>query len=117
MRRRNMCFFNPRNKYGNKTCHCNQDHTHDSIFEAHYCNELALLIKAKEIKSYKIQVRYPLEVNGKLVTSHIVDFEVIDNGGKLQIHEVKGFATEVWNLKYKLFCAVYPDIEYIIVRK
>jgi len=116
MNRRNTIFFSSHNKYNSRTCHCNQNHTHDSALEAHYCDQLAVLVKAGEIKSYRTQVRYPLKMNGITITTHIVDFEVVDNDGKLQIHEVKGFATREWAIKHKLFLQCYPDIEYIVVR-
>lgn len=94
-----------------------------------------------EIFDFKIQVPYALDVNGQTICTHIVDFfvervVVVDNfkakknglkneaiGDGLsqlhffEIHEVKGFATDVWRIKLKLFKACYPDIKYIVVRK
>jgi len=105
-----------RSKYNNTSCYCNLGHKHDSMAEAGYCNHLLLLKKAKEIKDFKTQVSYPLMVNDKRVTVHIVDFEVINKEGKKEVHEYKGFATAVWNLKRKLFEACYPSIPYIVIR-
>ena len=70
------------------------------------------MLKAREIKSYKTQVTYDLVVNGKRITGHRVDFEVENNNGSIEVHEFKGFATDVWVLKRKLFIALYPDIPY-----
>jgi len=104
------------NKYNNTSCYCSLGHKHDSIGEARYCDQLSLLKKAKEIKSFETQVSYPLMVNDKRVTVHIVDFEVINKEGRKEIHEFKGFATAVWNLKRKLFEAVHPEVKYYVIR-
>ena len=100
------------NKYHAKNQICHQCHKHDSIGEANHCDNLALLKKAGEIKDYRIQVTYDLVVNGKKVTGHRVDFEVENNDGSVEIQEFKGFATDVWVLKRKLFIALYPNIPY-----
>jgi len=104
-----------RNKYGNKTCRCNQDHLHDSIGEADYCNELEYLRRAGEIKSYKTQVTYQLEVNGHKICEHRPDFLVTELDGTQAVHEYKGLRTAVFNLKHKLFQACYPEIPYYII--
>lgn len=104
-----------RNKYGNSSCRCSQGHIHDSRFEARYCDQLAMLVKAGEIKSYRTQVRYPLKMNGVTITSHIVDFEVVENSGKIHIEECKGVATREWRIKHKLFEQCYPDIKYYVI--
>ena len=111
---RNVSYFN-RTKYHNKTGKCRAGHYHQSVLEANYCDQLALLVKLKEIKSYVGQVRYPLDIGPVHICDHIVDFVVERNDGEKEIHEVKGFATDVWNLKYKLFKALYPALEYHII--
>jgi len=108
--------FIKRNKYNAKSCKCNQGHLHDSRGEAGYCNQLALLKKAGEILDYSIQRTFHLEVNGKTVCQHRVDFWVEGPGGNFEVHEFKGFATREWNLKRKLFEALYPDIPYYVVK-
>ena len=104
-------------KYSNRSQVCHQNHKHDSVAEASYCDTLALLLKAKEIKSYRTQVTYDLTVNGKRVTGHRIDFEVEKNDGSIEVHEYKGFATPVWLLKRKLFIALYPNIPYITITR
>lgn len=103
-------------KYHSATCRCNQGHIHDSRGEAGYCNQLTLLVKAKEIQGYEIQKTYDLRVNGKLICRHRVDFVVTKLDGNCEIHEYKGFATQVWNIKRKLFEACYLSIPYLVVR-
>lgn len=105
------------NKYNASKYVCHQEHRHDSIAEAGYCDTLALLKKAGEIKDYRIQILYDLVVNGKKVCGHRVDFEVENNDGSLEVHEYKGFATAVWVLKRKLFIALYPNIPYRTITK
>ena len=109
-------FYKRKNKYGNKTCRCWRDHFHDSIFEANYCNDLNALQKAGEIRAYRSQVLYEFYVKNKRITGHIVDFLVVKNDGSREVHEVKGFATAVWQLKKNLFEALYPKIPYIVIR-
>lgn len=103
-----------RNKYGAITCKCSQGHIHDSRGEAAYCTQLALLVKAKEIKGYEIQKGFDLVVNGKHVARHYVDFLVMGKD-RCWVEEFKGVKTDVWWLKYNLFKACYPEIEYKIV--
>ena len=55
---------------------------------------------------YQSQVRYLLEVNGHKIATYIADF-VVDE----EVHEVKGYWTPVAKLKWKLFCALYPDLK------
>ena len=103
------------NKYKNKSCTCNVGHIHDSRGEARYCDELQLLKKAKEISDFEIQKTFSLKAYDKHITNHRVDFVIIKNDGSQEVHEFKGFATDVWKLKQKLFEANFPEIPYIVV--
>jgi len=108
--------FLNRNKYHNITCRCWAGHGHESRGEANYCNQLNALKRAGDIKDYEIQKTFHLVVNGKTICAHRVDFVVTDNDGRRHVEEFKGFATREWAIKKKLFEAVYPDIEYIVVK-
>jgi hypothetical protein len=103
-------------KYHSKTTYCWSKHKHDSMKEAEYCNMLLALQRAGDIRSYEIQKEYALVVNSQHICKHRVDFVVTTKHGAPEIHEVKGFATAEWNIKRKLFEALYPDLEYIIIR-
>lgn len=86
----------------------------DSKFEAGKAQELALLKKAGEIKDFREQVKIPLIVNDLVVADYKIDFEVEHNDGTLEYIETKGYATDVWKLKWKLFEALYsvkPDVK------
>lgn len=105
------------NKYGNKKLRCLNGHLHDSTIEANYCLRLKAMLQHKEILAYSTQPRFALEVGGKLICHHIVDFLVVTNDNETQVHEVKGFATPEWMLKKKLFEALKPHIKYIVIKK
>ena len=114
--RRRKLKFSKYSKYKNKSQSCQQGHIHQSIGEARYCDSLAVLEKAGDIKSYKSQQMFDLIVNSKRITGHRVDFLVMNKKGKLEVHEVKGFPTDLWKIKMNLFEALYPDIPYIVVK-
>lgn len=103
-----------RNKYNNI-----RDHEFDSLLEKQYAFDLLALQQAGEIRSYKHHVDYPLQVNGHHICIIEVDFEVVRKDGVVEVHEVKseGTKTAVWNLKHKLFKALYPNTPYHIIQK
>jgi len=105
-------------KYNNRKAPCSQPWKckglHDSVGEARYCNKLAMLERAGQL-TYRTQVSFVLPINGKVIGTHIVDFMVTWNGKPEEVHEYKGAMTEGWKLKYKLFCALHPDIPYLVI--
>ena len=106
-----------RNKYNAKSSRCWIGHYHQSIDEARYCDKLTLLKKGKHIKSIDYQKDYPLKVNDKHICNIRVDFVVTWKDGLVEVHEYKGFETEVWRLKHKLFLACYPKFPYVIKKR
>jgi hypothetical protein len=91
---------------------CLKGHRHDSVGEAAYCNQLQLLLKAGEIIDIEYQKTFDLCIDGKKICGHRVDFLVTMPDGSKCVHEYKGFATQLWALKKKMFEACYPEIEY-----
>ncbi len=79
----------------------------DSKFEAGKAQELELLKRAGEIADFKEQVKIPLVVNGLVVCDYWIDFVITHNDNSIEYCETKGFATDVWKLKWKLFEALY----------
>ena len=79
----------------------------DSKFEAGKAQELELLKKAGEIVGFQEQVKLPLEVNGYHICNYYIDFVVDHNDGTIEYIETKGWATDVWKLKWKLFESLY----------
>lgn len=99
----------------NRSSYCGL-HYHDSMGEAGYCKQLQMLEKLCEIKKFETQKTFEFVVNGKKICSHRVDFLVTTNDYKLEVREYKGFETDTWRIKKKLFEALYPEIEYIVVK-
>jgi hypothetical protein len=103
-------------KYNNKSSVYN-GYTYDSNMEAKYAVKLDLLIKAKEVKEYERQHKLSLYVDGKLICNYYVDFVVTLPCGKIEYHEVKGFETDVWKLKWKLAQALYGAEKFVLITK
>ena len=77
--------------------------------EADYAHQLDLEKCGKLIKDWERQVRFSLDVNGIHICNVIVDFVITYRDGRKEIREVKGFATDVWRMKWKLLEALYGD--------
>mgnify|MGYP001572130955 FL=1 len=78
--------------------------------EADHAATLDMLRKAKgkdKVEDVEYQCRLPLYVGGTLVTTYVADFVVTFVDGRREIHEVKGFRTDVYKIKKKLFEAIY----------
>lgn len=100
-------------------CNAGRPKFHHSREEARYCDQLALLVKAGEIRSYKGQRRYDLHDKiGRAVGYMMVDFEVIRADGRLEIQEYKGghlVNTPEFRHKKALFSWCHPHIQYHVV--
>lgn len=105
-----------KNKYNNKTCRCYLGHNHQSCFEAGYCDQLSMHLKMGTIKEVRYQVTYSFDINGAHITNYIADFVVTDKDGMMSVHEAKGFVTEVYKIKKRLFAALYPEIPFHEIR-
>jgi hypothetical protein len=90
----------------------------DSKKEAKRYIELKMLEKAGKIKELKLQPVFLLQEgfhrNGKAIRqiTYRADFEYIDEKGQKVVEDVKGFKTDVYKLKKKLFLKKYPDLEF-----
>lgn len=129
MKSRNFIHYRP-SKYKNKTCFVDGIRF-DSRREADYYGQLKIEKRAGLVKDFKRQVEFDLAAwtpipcggaahlltrNCEKVCSHKVDFLVTLNDGSQEVREVKGFETDIWHLKRKLFEANYPSIKYRVVR-
>ena len=83
--------------------------------EARYAEHLDWLKDEGKIWDWERQIRWPLIVNGEKVCTIVPDFKVYTSPRNYALHEVKGFAQPIWRLKRKLFEALHPDIEYVVV--
>lgn len=93
-------------------------HIFDSQKEGNRYVELKLLEKAKLIKDLQLQVPFVIldgyKKNGKIVRAitYVADFVYFDNFlNKTIVEDTKGFRTEVYRIKKKMFEARYPDME------
>jgi len=96
-------------KYGNKRTLYNGRY-YDSKAEANHAKKLDWRIKAGEVKKWEPQHTFKLEVNGHLVTTYRIDFRVVLADGSIEYHEVKGYPTEGWKIKWELTKAIWEDI-------
>lgn len=71
--------------------------------------ELEQKVKDKLIEAFDTHVRMPLSVNGYIVCDYYIDFVVYHLDGTVEYIECKGYPTDVWKLKWKLFLALYED--------
>jgi len=103
------------NKYRNKKTMYN-DVLYDSMREATYARELDLRVKAKDIMAWSGQPKFPILVNGKKICTYIADFKVINNDGSVEYVDTKGYETSIFKLKFKLIKALFPEINFKIVK-
>lgn len=105
-------------KYGNIRKVCKNNHNHPSTGEANYCETLHLWMKAKDcpFTSIGYEIKFPLVVNGKVICVHKPDFVLYDDAGAIwEIHEFKGMPTPTWRIKKKMFNALFPELEYVVI--
>ena len=78
--------------------------------------ELKLLEKAGEIKKLQLQPRFTLQESFKYQgkterkINYIADFLYEEKNGQAVVEDTKGFRTDVYKLKRKLFLKRYGDI-------
>ncbi len=108
-------FKNKGNKYNAKTSTYNGRH-YDSKLEAGYAMELDWMLKAKIIKEWIPQYKMDLRVNDYHIANYYIDFMVIYPDGKVEYHEVKGYETPVWKLKWKMAMAIYGKEKFVLIK-
>ena len=89
----------------------------DSLKEARRYHELKILEKANEITELRLQVKFELQPSfkkeGKTYRKieYIADFTYYDNKlNKYIVEDTKGYKTEVYKIKKKLFEYKYPHL-------
>lgn len=101
-------------KYGNEKKKIN-GYTFASKAEARRYQQLFLMERAGIIHGLRLQPEYELipsfRKNNKTYrrTVYIADFEYKENG-KTIVEDVKGYATDVYKLKKKMFEYKYPEL-------
>ena len=79
--------------------------------EARRYQELKALERAGKIANLVLQPSYPLHGG----VAYRADF-AYDQDGRRVVEDVKGYETQVFRIKAKLFRADYPDLDFRIVR-
>lgn len=107
-------------KYRNKKCEVNGI-VFDSKKEMQYYGNLLMSKRAGEIKDFELQPSFVLQegfnkdgVRHRPIT-YKADFKIIHNDGKIEIVDVKGFKTEVFKIKMKLFEYKFPEYHLVMV--
>lgn len=105
------------NKYRNKKVTIDGI-TFDSIKEGKRYQELKLLERAKDISGLKLQPQFELQPsfkkNGKTYKriTYKADFMYFDNRlNKTIVEDVKGFKTDIYKLKKKIFEYNFKNLE------
>lgn len=96
-------------KYGNKKV-TEDGYTFDSKAEYRRYKDLKLMRDAGSITALEVHPRYPLEVNGVMVSRYTPDFRYREKDGTLMVEDVKGgqaTKTEAYRLRKKLMLALY----------
>lgn len=102
-----------KNKYGNKKVTIDGI-KFDSKGEGARYRDLKLLEEAGKIQDLKLQVRFKMIVNEQLICTYIVDFTYLDLDAVEYIAEdFKGYRTDVYKIKAKLFKALYPEYRFL----
>jgi len=81
----------------------------DSKKEAKVAQELDFRLNAGELVEIKKQHKIELYCNGVRVCNYYIDFVCTRPDGVKEYIEVKGIATPLWRLKWKMFIAQYKD--------
>lgn len=97
------------NKFGAIKTEYNGE-TYASKLEASYAREYDIMVKARQLRGVKRQVKMPLYANGVKICSYIVDFVLEHLNGSETYVEVKGRWSDTARLKVKLFRANYPNL-------
>ena len=87
-----------------------------SRLEAEYAMILDDMKRTGEIKNWSPQFTLKLDVNGKHIANYIADFLVTKKGGALEIHETKGYFTDLAKLKWRLSQALYPQYKFVLIK-
>lgn len=99
-----------KSKYKNKITLYNGIKFH-STKEANYCKNLDFLKAARlpedRVLKYEMQVPFVFSVAGVIICTYKLDFKVYYADGRVEYVDVKGFKTDVYQIKKKMMKAFY----------
>jgi len=103
-----------RSKYGNEIVTYEGEVFHSKA-ELNRWKELKLLEAAKEITELERQPEFPLQIYGEVVCKYVGDFAYKERG-QPTVEDVKGFPTDVYKLKRKLFEILYKGVKFVEIK-
>lgn len=113
---------NRKSKYNNRKVELD-GYTFDSQLEADYYAQLKLRKRANDILFFRLQPKYLLQeafikdgVRHRKI-EYIADFEVHHKDGSIEVVDTKGFITDVFRIKEKMFHKKYPHKLTIVTRE
>ncbi len=89
---------------------------YDSKKEARYSEQLELRRLAGEIKEIHPQYCLRLDIGDNHICKYYVDFMVILKNGNTEYHEVKGFETDVWRIKWRMAMAIFGKEKFVLIK-
>jgi hypothetical protein len=106
-----------RSKYGNQPMWLD-GYYFDSKAEARHYAQLRLAEEMGDISELQVHPRYKVAdaPNGETDVYYEADFAYRTREGKLVVVDVKGFETQAWKIKRKLFMTRYPELELVVVK-
>lgn len=79
----------------------------DSIGERDRYIQLLQEQKEGKISNLQRQIKFPLTSNGHVVCHYVADFQYVDDKALLVVEDFKGYMTDLFQLKAKMFKACY----------
>lgn len=98
-------------KYNNKKVKID-GHCFDSQKEANYYCELKIRLKAGDILGYCLQPKFILSDE----ITYTADFIIFGKNSNVRIIDIKGYETDVFKLKQKLFKEKYKYLELEVIK-
>lgn len=108
-----------KNKYGAIREEVKGQHF-DSKQEARDVTNLRYLEASGEadFKDVQRQVKFSLDVNGVHIANYYADAVVtVKDTGKKRVYETKGMRTREYIMKQRLMQALYPEVEFVELRR
>ena len=98
-----------KSRYGVKKVATFDGIKYDSNFESKYAQELGFRVAAGDIREWSRQERIDLRAYGVHICFYKVDFTVVHNDDSIEYIECKGFVTDLWRFKWRLFEAMMNE--------
>lgn len=99
-----------------KSCYCLSDHFHRSMLEGRVCDELRLRKIAGDIKDYRIEVTYRLELEGCKLGTYRADFVVENPDGTTEIIDAKGIQFPLFKQKWRIMESMFRNDPNTVLR-